>query len=78
MRQIGPRSSASDGVGILQVYKQEKSVVLVNNKKKTERFQVPTRQTGEYKMDLTRHPKFLLAFGELASGRFPHCNIFLE
>ena len=35
MRQIGPRSSASDGVGILQVYKQEKSVVLVNNKKKT-------------------------------------------
>ena len=37
-----------------------------------ERFQVPTRQTGEYKVDLTRHPKFLLAFGELASGRFPH------
>ena len=44
-------------------------------------FQVPkfllalrlTRQTGEYKVDLTRHPKFLLAFGELASGRFPHC-----
>jgi hypothetical protein len=32
-----------------------------------------TRQTGEYKVDLTRHPKFLLAFGELASGRFPHC-----
>jgi hypothetical protein len=35
-----------------------------------ERFQVPTRlttvtrQTGEYKVDLTRHPKFLLAFGE--------------
>jgi hypothetical protein len=24
-------------------------------------------------VDLTRHPKFLLAFGELASGRFPHC-----
>jgi hypothetical protein len=45
-----------------------------------ERFQVPTRlttvtrQTGEYKVDLTRHPKFLLAFGELASGRFPHCD----
>ena len=43
------------------------------------RFQVPTRlrtvtrQTGEYKVDLTRHPKFPLAFGELASGRFPHC-----
>ena len=37
-----------------------------------ERFQVPTRQTGEYKVDLTRHPKFLLAFGELTSGRFPH------
>ena len=42
------------------------------------RFQVPTRlttvtrQTGEYKVDLTRHPKFALAFGELASGRFPH------
>jgi hypothetical protein len=37
-----------------------------------ERFQVPTRlttvtrQTGEYKVDLTRHPK-------LASGHFPHC-----
>jgi hypothetical protein len=29
------------------------------------RFQVPTRQTGEYKVDLTRHPK-------LASGRLPH------
>jgi hypothetical protein len=34
------------------------------------RFQVPTRlttvtrQTGEYKVDLTRHPKFPLAFGE--------------
>jgi hypothetical protein len=38
------------------------------------RFQVPTRQTGEYKVDLTRHPKFPLAFGELASGRFPHCK----
>ena len=44
------------------------------------RFQVPTRlttvtrQTGEYKVDLTRHPKFPLAFGELASGRFPHCT----
>jgi beta-xylosidase len=43
-------------------------------------FQVPTRlttvtrQTGEYKVDLTRHPKFPLAFGELASGRFPHCS----
>jgi hypothetical protein len=43
------------------------------------RFQVPTRlttvtrQTGEYKVDLTRHPKFPLAFGELASDRFPHC-----
>ena len=24
-------------------------------------------------MDLTRHPKFPLAFGKLASGRFPHC-----
>jgi hypothetical protein len=37
-----------------------------------ERFQVPTRlttvtrQTGEYKVDLTRHPK-------LASGHFPPC-----
>jgi hypothetical protein len=46
------------------------------------RFQVPTclttvtRQTGEYKVDLTRHPKFPLAFGELASGRFP-VNILL-
>jgi hypothetical protein len=30
------------------------------------RFQVPTRQTGKYKVDLTRHPKFPLAFGELA------------
>ena len=35
-----------------------------------ERFQVPTRlttvtrQTGEYKVDLIRHPKFPLAFGE--------------
>ena len=44
------------------------------------RFQVPTRlttvtrQTGEYNVDLTRHPKFPLAFGELASGRFPHCK----
>ena len=44
-----------------------------------ERFQVPTRlttvtrQTGEYKVDLTCHPKFPFAFGELASGRFPHC-----
>jgi hypothetical protein len=28
----------------------------------------------EYKVDLTRHPKFPLAFGELASGRFPHCT----
>ena len=43
-----------------------------------ERFQVPTRfttitrQTGEYKVDLTRHSKFALALGELASGRFPH------
>jgi hypothetical protein len=35
-------------------------------------FQVPTRQTGKYKVDLTRHPKFPLAFGELASSRFPH------
>ena len=38
----------------------------------------PTRQRqveisgGEYKVDLTRHPKFPLAFGELASSRFPH------
>ena len=45
-----------------------------------ERFQVPTRlttvtrQTGEYKVDLTRHQKFTLAFGELASGRFPQCK----
>jgi hypothetical protein len=31
-----------------------------------------TRQTSEYKVDLTRHLKFPLAFGELASGRFPH------
>jgi hypothetical protein len=23
-----------------------------------DRFQVPTRQTGEYKVDVTRHPKF--------------------
>jgi hypothetical protein len=38
------------------------------------RFQVPTRQTGEYKVDLTRHSKFPLTFGELASGRFPHCS----
>jgi hypothetical protein len=44
------------------------------------RFQVPTRlttvtcQTGEYKVDLTRHPKFPLAFGELASGRFTHLS----
>ena len=37
------------------------------------RFHVPTRQTSEYKVDLTRHPKFPLAFGELSSGRFPHC-----
>jgi hypothetical protein len=35
-----------------------------------DRFQVPTRlttvtrQTGEYKVDVTRHPKFPLAFGE--------------
>ena len=29
-------------------------------------------------MDLTRHPKFPLAFGELASGRFPHCNAVLH
>jgi hypothetical protein len=27
-----------------------------------------------YKVDLTRHPKFPLAFGELASGHFPHCT----
>ena len=47
------------------------------------RFDVPTRlttvtrQTSEYKVDLTRHPKFPLAFGELASGRFPHLyNVF--
>jgi hypothetical protein len=38
-----------------------------------DRFQVPTRQTGEYKVDVTRHPKFPLAFGELASSGFPHC-----
>jgi hypothetical protein len=46
-----------------------------------DRFQVPTRlttvtrQTGEYKVDVTRHPKFSLAFGELASGGFPHCKM---
>ena len=28
------------------------------------RFHVPTRQTSEYNVDLTRHPKFPLAFGE--------------
>jgi hypothetical protein len=28
------------------------------------RFHVPTRQTCEYKVDLTRHLKFPLAFGE--------------
>jgi hypothetical protein len=45
-----------------------------------DRFQVPTRlttvtrQTGEYKVDVTCHPKFPLAFGELASGGFPHCH----
>jgi hypothetical protein len=39
-----------------------------------DRFQVPTRlttvtrQIGEYKVDVTRHPKFSLAFDELASG----------
>ena len=38
------------------------------------RFQVPTRQTGEYNVALTRHPIFPLAFGKLASGRFPHCH----
>jgi hypothetical protein len=27
-----------------------------------DRFQVPTRQTGEYKVDVTCHPKFPLAF----------------
>ena len=48
-----------------------------------ERFQVPTRLTtvthltGEYKVDLTRHPKFPLAFGELASGRFPHILLLI-
>jgi hypothetical protein len=40
-----------------------------------DRFQVPTRQTGEYKVDVTRHQKFPLAFGELASGGFPHCSV---
>jgi hypothetical protein len=34
-----------------------------------------TRQIGEYKVDVTRHPKFPLAFGELASGGFPHCPL---
>jgi hypothetical protein len=29
-------------------------------------------------VDLTRHPKFPLAFGELASGRFPHCLIVMH
>jgi hypothetical protein len=46
-----------------------------------DRFQVPTRlttvtrQIAEYKVDVTRHPKFSLVFGELASGGFPHCYI---
>jgi hypothetical protein len=46
-----------------------------------EGFQVPTRlttvtrQTGEFKVDLTRRPKFPRAFGELASGHFPHCLV---
>jgi hypothetical protein len=45
------------------------------------RFHVPTRlttvtrQTSEYKVDLTRHLKFPLAFCELASGRFPHWKV---
>ena len=43
-----------------------------------ERFQIPTRHTGEYKVDLTRHPKFPLAFGELASGCFPHWGKWYE
>jgi hypothetical protein len=47
-----------------------------NTSYRGKRFQVPTRlttvthQTGEHKVDLTRHPKFPLALGELASGRF--------
>jgi hypothetical protein len=46
-----------------------------------ERFQVPTRlttvtrQTGEYKVDLTRHSKFPLAFGEQS---FPTLHIDLN
>ena len=40
----------------------------------TTRLTTVTRQTGKYKVDLTRHPKFPLAFGELASGHFPHCD----
>ena len=46
------------------------------------RFQVPTRltpvtrQTGEYKVDRTRHPIFPLTFAELASSRFPQCKNF--
>jgi hypothetical protein len=31
--------------------------------------------SGEYKVDLTRHMIFPLAFGELASGRFPHWHV---
>ena len=48
------------------------------------RFQVPTRlttvtrQSNEYTVDLTRHPKFPFAFGELASGHFPHCNMLVD
>jgi hypothetical protein len=53
---------------------------LSTEKLRGERFQVPTRlttvtrQIGEYKVDVTCHPKFPLAFGELASGAFPHCT----
>ena len=34
-------------------------------------FQLSTRQTGEYKVDLTRHPKFPLAFGERSFPTLP-------
>ena len=49
-----------------------------------ERFQVPallttvTRQTGEYKVDLTRHPKFPIASGELARAVVSHTDLFFN
>jgi uncharacterized protein (DUF2249 family) len=33
---------------------------------------------SRHKVDVTRHPKFPLAFGELASGGFPHCISKME